>query len=526
MSDRSSPFESPVVITTGAEAAALDAAAIDSGTPSRVLMQRAGAAAAGEIALRLGHRLRGGVAVFAGPGNNGGDAWVVARALAASGVDVRVAEAAGANTQDAQAERELALAVLTPLEPSGRESVVIDGLLGTGFSGVPRGAVADSISRIRAMGVGGASVVALDVPSGVDATSGGSERAVRADLTLTFGTLKRGLLVARDACGLIVVLDIGLDARRRAPRGAPRLVDGRILRDHVPEIGAAAHKGSRKKLAIVGGGEGMAGAAVLAARAAMRTGVGMVRLVVAPVSVSPAQAAVPEALARPWPGGEEDIARDIVGWGDGLLLGPGLGASPQTRALTDALLKQWSGPVVLDADALNVYEGDAAALAARLVGRPALITPHVAEFARLAGCEASEVLERPFEAASDLARRLGAAVLLKGVPTIVASSAGDVLVSAAGTPALAQAGSGDLLSGIAATLLVQTGDPLRAGACAAWVHGRAAERAGRARDVRGIPLRAITSAIGRVWGEDVAAPRYPVLAELPAVGERRPPSGC
>jgi len=505
---------------SAAQAAARDRAAIAAGVPARALMQRAGAAAATEICRRYGERLRRGAAVFAGPGNNGGDAWVVAAALAVAGVRVRVAAAAEPRTDDARAERALALPQLTEGESDGAEGVVVDGLLGTGATGTPRGALGEAVARINALGERGATVVALDVPTGVDATTGAAEGAVLADLTLTFGTMKRGLLAARGPTGAVAVLDIGLGAHAALDDGAATLVTAPWVAERVPPIAAAAHKGTRRRVVVVGGGEGMAGASLLAARAAVRSGVGMVRLCVAPASLPVVQTAAPEALAGRWPTSDDEAEAATAGWAHVVLLGPGLGRSAETRALVERVLRRWRGPVVLDADALNVFEGDADGLAALLGGRPALVTPHVAEFARLAGGTAQDALDHRFDAGAALARRLGAAVLLKGVPTVVTAPSGESLVSAAGTPVLAAAGSGDLLSGVAATLLAQLDDPLAAGACAAWVHGRAAELASAGRGVRGVTLDDVTRAIPGAWPRGGARPTYPVLAELPRVGER------
>jgi ADP-dependent NAD(P)H-hydrate dehydratase / NAD(P)H-hydrate epimerase len=496
-------------------------------------MQRAGAAAAAEIALRYPFQLASGALVFAGPGNNGGDAWVVARALAATGVRVRVCEPLGAKTDDACAERALALpsvdvrawssAEARTLADSG-ERLIIDGLLGTGASGAPRGALAGAIDTIDALRGRGATVVALDVPSGLDASTGTAERAVTADLTVTFATVKRGILVARDRCGAVAVLDIGLDAHADLADGAPAVVDARWVASVLPPIPASAHKGTRKRVAIVGGAEGMAGATVLAARGAARSGVGMVKLVVAPASLPVVQEAEPTALAARWPGDDAALEREIVEWADAVAIGPGLGRNADARALLERVLRAWRGPVVIDADGLNVFAGAADALGRLLDGRPALLTPHPTEFARLAEVDIEEVLASRFDAGRTLAARCRAAILLKGLPTVVTSFDGEQLVSAAGTPALATAGSGDVLTGIAATLLAQIGDPLVAGAAAAWAHGRAAELAHGAPDAarltaRGVTLDDVLSALPSAWEVDARPPRYPVLLELPAVGD-------
>ena len=511
-----------VRVVTAAQAAARDRAAIDGGVPSRALMQRAGASAAAEIARAYGDRMRRGVAVFAGAGNNGGDAWVVAAALSVAGVRTRVVEVGEPKTDDARAERELARASIDPTPPSGAEGVIVDGVLGTGATGAPRGAPAEAIRRINALAADGAAVVSLDVPSGVDATTGEASVAVRAALTITFATMKRGLLVARSLCGRIVALDIGLGPHASGGDDAPELVDASWVRRRIPPIAADAHKGKRRRLVVMGGAGGMAGASILAAKAALCSGVGMARVVAHPTSVGAVQSSVHSALARPWPESDAEIQDSIVDWAHAVVIGPGLGLAGDTRARVERVLALWRGPVVLDADALTAFAGDARSLADMLGGRPALITPHVVEFSRLSGASPDSVLASRFEIGRDLAATLGATVLLKGVPTVVHAPDGRSVVVAAGTPALATGGSGDLLAGIAGTLVAQMDDPLEAAACAAWVHGRASELASNARQsFRGVTLDDVMTALPAVWAEDEPARRPPILAELPAVGDRR-----
>jgi hydroxyethylthiazole kinase-like uncharacterized protein yjeF len=516
-------------VVTSSESAARDASAIAAGVPSRALMQRAGSAAAAEIVLRYRDALASGVLVLAGPGNNGGDAWVVARALDAAGARVRVVEPVPAKTEDAIAERALALEGLTaervasgPLDALDHgEALVVDGLLGTGASGEPRGALGEALEAARRMRDRGATVVALDVPSGLDASTGAGG-VVHADLTLTFATLKRGHLINRAACGSVVVLDIGLGAHAGIADGAPMFVDELWVAPRIPTIEADAHKGVRKKLAIVGGARGMAGASVLAARAALRSGVGMVKLVVDPASLPIVQESEPYALASQWPD-DAGVEAAIGSWADTVVIGPGLGRGDESRALLERVLRQWKGPVLLDADAITLFEGRVSELAERLAGRPALLTPHPAELARLAGRRVEEILEARFEIGASVAASLRATVLLKGTPTVIANLDGQRLVSATGTPALATAGSGDVLSGIAGTLLAQTGDSFVAGAIGAWIHGRAAERvsATEAALVRGISLDDVVGELRGAWTLDDRPTRYPVLAELPNLGVAR-----
>jgi NAD(P)H-hydrate epimerase len=294
-------------------------------------------------------------------------------------------------------------------------------------------------------------------------------------------------------------------------------VSGRWTAERIPPIGANAHKGERRRLVIVGGGVGMAGAAILAARAATRSGIGIVRLFLAKENVAIAQTAAPEALARAWPDSDDEAEGAINNWAHGLVLGPGLGNSDATRALAERVLRVWRGPVVVDADALNVFEGDAPALGKLLRGREALITPHASECARLVGMSTEEVLASRFEVGAKLARKVGGTVLLKGVPTIVSNIDGRRLVSASGSPVLGAAGSGDVLAGIAGTLVTQRGEAFESAAVAAWIHGRAGEIAARRSSVRGTALEDVLHALSRAWRIDRRPERDPVLATLPRI---------
>jgi len=505
-------------VLRAADAAALDSDAAKAGIPSRALTQRAGAAAASEIVRRLPHLLGDGVHIVTGAGNNGGDGWVLARALAVAGIHVAVQEVAPSRTEDAQAERNLARSLVAD-RPSGRERIVVDAILGTGSRGAPRGDVAAAIEEIAQARARAATIVALDVPSGVDADTGDATVAVRADLTLTFAALKRGLLAARGHTGTIVVLDIGLG---EGPDELPELVREQWVRDMVPAVATDAHKGARGRLAIIGGGGGMTGAAVLAARAAMRSGIGVVRLIVPRPSLPIVQGAEPHALAHAWPVDEEGRAAThatLSSWAHVVLLGPGLGNTDETRRVAREILGEWRGPVVIDADALNVFAGDASALGTLCRGRPALLTPHLAEAARLLDQDSATVARDRYDAAERLAAITHATVLLKGVPTIITAPAGRTLVTATGTPVLAAAGSGDLLAGICATLLSRISEPLVAGACGAWVHGRAGEVASRGRAPRGVPLSRVLDGLELAWSFAPSPPSYPAILELSAVAE-------
>jgi ADP-dependent NAD(P)H-hydrate dehydratase / NAD(P)H-hydrate epimerase len=509
-----------VRVVTAEQAMAREAAAIASGVESFALMRAAGTHTARVILDRVPDVRAGGALVVAGPGNNGGDAWVVAGALARAGCPVTVESLGEPRSADAQRARQEAQDALDAVARAEWPAVAVDGILGTGTRGDATGEAAEAIRRVATARAQGALVVALDVPSGLDASTGAGGVVVRADITCTYGTLKRGLLLRRDEAGEILTLDIGLGAAAGADAAVPELVDATWVREAIPPIPSDAHKGVRRRLAVVGGGDGMAGAPMLAARGAMRSGIGMVQLLVAPTNVPVVQAALPETMAARWPVTAEDQAR-VQEWAHVMLLGPGLGRTAMTRALVERILVAWRGPVVLDADALNVFAGEPRTLGSLLGARRAIVTPHPVEAARLLRLDPEEVLARRFEVGVELARQLGATVVLKGPPTVISAPDGRVAVSASGAPTLGTAGSGDVLAGIVATLLGQTLDPFAAATSGVWMHGRAGEIAAAQGSVRGSSLEDVVVALRRAWCLDDAAPAAPLLATLPALGHRR-----
>jgi NAD(P)H-hydrate epimerase len=508
-----------VRVVSGDGAAARDSAAINAGISSRTLMQRAGDAAAEVIMRRLGDALGGGVLVLTGPGNNGGDGWVVASNLATRGIPVRVHEVVGSRTGDAFEMRSAALSRVTLGAGDGTEMILIDALLGTGSRGAPTRALADAVRSIQQRRAAGAVVVSLDIPTGVDATTGATSLAVTADLTISFGTVKRGHLLARGECGAIAVVDIGLGEHATGRDGAPVLVDEPWVTSVIPAIEADSHKGKRRRVLVVGGSRGMAGAVILATRSASRSGIGMVRALVEEPSLVPVQTAAIEATAATWPLAGADLSGLLEGC-DAVLVGPGLGRTAEARRLLEMVLEVWQGPTVLDADAITLFEGEIPWLSAALAGRQALLTPHVRELARLVGTSDDEVVKNRFEVSQDAAHALGASILLKGVPTVVTAPNGESMVSATGTPVLATAGSGDVLAGIAVTLLAQVGDSLKSGAAAAWIHGRAGEIANIGRPVRGVTIADVLDSLNHAWRLSASPPAEPILTELPAIEQR------
>ncbi|MCU0634144.1 MAG: NAD(P)H-hydrate dehydratase [Gemmatimonadaceae bacterium] len=518
---------SAVVVTTAAQAAARDRAAITAGTPSFTLMQAAARAAVARLEAH-GVLTLGPVAVWVGPGNNGGDGWLVAALLRARGLDVRVGAVGEPRTEDARRARTLATGGGVFVAPSGEERLHVDALLGTGQRVPLPDDIARATARVRAARERGARVVALDVPTGVADGADGAPvardpQAIVADLTICFGTLKRALLAAREQAGTIDVVDIGLGAHAEQPDDAPLLMDPQRAWRGVPPIGARAHKGTRGRLAIIGGTAGMVGAVILAARAALASGIGLVRCVVDRAHVGDVHAALPEALVSPWPRDGTTLAAHITELADALVVGPGLGPGEQARALVESVLAT-ERPVLVDAEALRHLPTLAHAAANRAHASVTVLTPHPGEALPL--LDDAGAARWPTAAAIDAARdavadhlsaRWHATVLLKGVPTIVASTAGRVAV-ARGTAALATGGSGDVLSGIGGTLLAQAVAPLEAAAIAAWVHGVAAEQAtARRGGVRGTTLADVLAALSDAWPRHAEALPPELLATLPAV---------
>ncbi len=509
----------PIRVASAQDAAALDAEAIANGVPSRALMRVAATNAATVIAQRCQDRLHYGVTIFTGPGNNGGDGWCVARALMQLNIPVRVCEVVPARTDDAVAERESVSKYVerTGLHDSVGQGVVIDAMLGTGGTGKLEGAFYDAVAQINLQRSEGAYVVALDVPTGLDATIGTYSSCVTADLTISFGTCKRGLLLARDVCGEIVVVDIGL-----APYAGdflPQLIDPWTAHSFTPTIPFNANKGDRGRIAIVAGNQGMAGAAILSAEGALRSGAGVVKVVTHPNNVVAVHTRLPEALVDFFPQSSDDCDR-LAEWADCIVIGPGLGQTSDSRELVDRVLASWNGPLVMDADALNVFHGDLPALSQALRGDQTVITPHPGEFARLIGSDIEHVQGERFDIGLSVARELNATVLLKGNPTVITSPDGDRYVMANGAPSLATGGSGDLLTGMIAAILAHDGVPHAAAAVASWVHASAAERCGA--QFLGITLYDIINALKTSWPTDPSRSsqsiQYPVVAELPRVG--------
>jgi NAD(P)H-hydrate epimerase len=449
----------------------IDARSAELGVSTRTLMENAGAAVAEVVLQRCGP---GPVLVLCGPGNNGGDGFVAARKLAEAGRAVRLAllgdvAALKGDAASAAAAWKGSVGNVEETAPQSGE-IVVDALFGAGLSRPLDGAsarLADLCHSHR--------VVAVDTPSGLPGDGTPPQGAVfRTDLTATFVRKKPAhlLLPGRALCGETIVADIGSPEAALAEAGV-------MLWENSPELwelpwpGLTAHKHARGHAMVVTGGAGKTGAGRLAARAALRVGAGLVTALSPPDAAAENAAHLTAIMLTPW----ADVG-ELVGLAvraSAVLIGPAAGLSAETRAAILALAGL-GAPLVLDADALTLFQDDPAALFGALPPG-CVMTPHLGEFRRLfpdlAASAASKV-----EQARAAAVRAGAIVLLKGPDTVVAAPDGRAVINAVGSPFLATAGSGDVLAGLILGLMSQGMAGFEAAAAGAWLHGRCGERLG------------------------------------------------
>lgn len=470
---------------------ATDAAAIAAGVPGFELMTAAGEAVAHVVRVRYPRARR--VLCVCGGGANGGDGIVAARRLRELGVDAScLVVASRPYAGDAALAADEALAAGVPVSRVGAvgdglrgADVVVDALLGTGATGAPRGAVAEAIAAIARAGV---PVVAVDVPSGVDASTGETPGdAVRADVTVTFHAAKLGhvVLPGRGRVGALVVVPIGIPSDVAVPTPA-QLAGPAVLRDLAPRP-AYGSKYDAGSVLAVGGSRGMTGAIALCTRAALRAGAGLVVAAV-PAAEQPVVASlVVEPMTLPCADADGGLAPEaaeaILARAERMAvvaLGPGAGRAEGTRALVRRLVGELATPLVLDADGLHAIGTDLDLLAARPA--PTVLTPHAGEAARLLGISTDELAAHRLAAARTLAERSGAVCILKGSDTIVAAPGGRLAVRDGDDPRLASAGTGDVLCGTVTGLLARGAAPFEAAVAGVAAHLAAARAvpAGRA----------------------------------------------
>jgi len=461
--------------------------------PEGALMQRAAAGLAATCARLLDHVYGSRVVVLAGSGDNGGDALYAGARLAGRGADV-VAVAAGRQLHEGGATelrsrggRVIAAAATPATAPEitagaasaiARADLIIDGLTGIGGQGGLREPAASLARMTDDARAAGALVVAVDLPSGIDADTGETPGiAIQADVTVTFGTIKPGLLVDPGAshAGTVELIDIGLGPYLTAPVAiALQAADVAAI---LPQPDAESDKYRRGVLGLLAGSEQYTGALVLACGAAIHAGAGMVRAVSAAPAIGVVRQHWPEAVLTTYDPARPADAVTAAGRVQAWAAGPGMSTGATAHDLLARVLAS-DVPVLVDADGLTVLAAHRDLLPR---AAPTLITPHAGELARLLGADRADIEARRLHFARAAAAELGVTVLLKGSTTVIArpDSSQPVLVNSTGSSWLATAGSGDVLSGLAGGLLAQGADPALAAAAAAYLHGVAARLAAR-----------------------------------------------
>lgn len=487
-------------LVDGEQMAEIDRRTIEEhGIAGSELMERAGRAVVEAVAERWDGLDGLCAVVVCGKGNNGGDGYVIARLLRAHGVAVRLFLLAQRADIKGDAAHHMHLweedgGVVESLLDVGEEEfcralseadLAVDAVLGIGMREAPR---PDIARAIEAMNGCGRPIVAVDMPSGVDASSGQTPGAsIRAALTVTFGVAKVGHLFypGRARCGVLHLADIGFAAAAmRSTPSVAHLLDRGAMAALLPYRRGDEHKGSCGSVVVVAGSLGMTGAAALTAEATLRAGAGRVSLGI-PASLNDIlEVKLTEVMTRPLPEVKRrrclalrslgDIEA-LVDGADCLALGPGLGRYRETEELVRRLVARIEVPLVLDADGINACAGATELLKRRLA--PTVLTPHVGEFVRLSALSKGDILANPIGVSRCFAQEFQVVLILKGAPTVVAWPDGRVAVNSTGNPGMATAGSGDVLTGLVAGFIAQKVEVERAAALAVFVHGAAGDRA-------------------------------------------------
>ncbi len=486
----------------------------EAGVPGYELMERAGRGIF-EAAQAMDVDRKRGVVLFAGKGNNGGDAIVVARHLLKAKREwgpvtlvlmSPASELSGDPLRHWKKLRSLRPKVVI-FNPANKDVIagllagcglIVDGLLGTGARGEPRSTIREAIELINAAGK---PVLAIDIPSGLDSDSGQpASVCVRADVTVTMGLPKAGLLqqTALDHVGRLQIVDIGIPQKFvKGLAAGPEYFVREDAAALLPARRVSAHKGDFGRLLVLAGSEGMSGAAVLASHAAMRSGAGLCTLGV-PRAIWPVVAAqCREVMTKPFNDWSPATLAPVLERCNAVAAGPGLGQSSATETLVSWLLQNCAHPLVLDADALNVLAENPAQL--RQARGPVIITPHPGEMARLIGKTTQDVQADRWGAAAKFAREFNVVVALKGARTVVASPDGRISINSTGNPGMASGGVGDVLTGIIGALLAQGLSAFDAARLGVWLHGAAADLATQRSGEEALIASDITANLGAAF---------------------------
>ena len=447
----------------------------EKGTPLYTLMLNAGNAAADYIIKNCditGKRLL----ILCGKGNNGGDGFVMARRLSLY-AEVTVATLFGEPSSTLAKKAFLDMGEL--IKVIGIEEtiirskdfdVIIDAVFGTGYNGEkPEGKLKELFSAVQKTDF------AVDIPSGLECDTGrGFDTALKTDCTITFGAKKlcQVLPYSADVCGKVVCLDIGIDEEALSASGATIKENERPTFDSRPKT---CHKNNFGTALAVTGSYGMPGAAILSAMAALKSGVGILKVAAVKENYTALAASVPEAVLVPYKSGKIKPLEAQLKTASALLIGCGLSVDKKTEKTVKSLLEKTEVPTVLDADGINIVAKSIELL--RKVKAPVVLTPHPAEMARLLGTDVKTVEANRFKIAADFSAQYGVYLILKGANTIIAAPDGRLTVNTNGNAGMAKAGSGDMLSGIITALLANGTEPFKAATSAVWLHAAAGDSA-------------------------------------------------
>jgi hydroxyethylthiazole kinase-like uncharacterized protein yjeF len=483
-----------IPVVTASEMSAIDRETIRGHVPGIDLMERAGKGVADELLRYAKPPKTSRIVIVCGRGNNGGDGLVVSRLLRRKGyrpktyllggsseitgdalTNLRRCRKAGITIRETDSKTGKAMAAL--VDDLAKADLIVDAVFGTGFSGIPKGQAQDVINEINASP---AIKVAVDIPSGVDSSTGRATVAVEADLTVTMALPKRGhlLLPGKALTGELVIHDIGVPPEVVVQANPDTFVLGRNdVQTVLPVRPPEAHKWSCGFVAAMCGSTGYTGAATLACLSALRVGCGLVTLAIPRSLNTIMETKLTEVMTLPvdeTPEGTLAVKarkhlRDLIDRADAVAIGPGLSRDAETIRLLRGLVPGVGKPCVLDADGINAFAGQSRKL--RTLGFPLVITPHAGEASRLFGVDKDDILAAPVDFARNAAENLGLVMVLKGAPTVIAGPDGDVFINPTGNQGLATAGSGDVLTGIIAGLLAQRVPALEAASAGCYIHG-------------------------------------------------------
>ena len=510
-----------MLLVTAEEMRHLDRATIEGGhATGEALMERAGAGVVEAMERRYGPCLGLRVVVLCGTGNNGGDGFVAARHLRDRGAEVHVALLGDRARVRGEALAHLegmiaaGLAVTAIAGEDQLERLIasrdawdyaLDALLGTGAHGEPEGLMAAGVEVLRQLDEAGTRVVALDLPTGVDADRGTiARRATRADLTVTFGCPKRGHLLypGRAFAGALEVVDIGIAPGALAAAANPvELATATAMAALLPSRDPRAHKGSVGRVLVIGGSVGLTGAVALAARGALRSGAGYVKAAVPRSLNDVLEVKLTEEMTIPMPETPErtlalaalEPVLAAIAEADVVALGSGLSRHRDAAELARRLVAECDRPLVIDADALTAFEGHNELLARSPA--PRVLTPHLGEMRGLTGIDGAALEARRIDAAREWAQRWRSVVVLKGAPTATASPDGHNTVNPTGNPGMATVGMGDVLTGVVAALIAQGLSPYDGARLGAYAHGLAGDRVAAERGQQGLTAGDVAEAM-------------------------------